>query len=404
MSQFARIALTCEGDAETYDKAFSGLAKSLLDQLRAIGHTVVTINVRLEGLSRAVIAARSFAFDRNRWRAQFKRGAAGFDARTRRAERLLASVTPPVDFVLQIGASQRPPQSGITPYGLYCDWNTALSIRQKHLPDSTVHHLSDAAARAYDERGRAVYRDAAVIFSFSDVVRRSFIEDYSIPPDQVLTVYAGPNIDPFGIPPRTRTRPAGHRPTVLFIGKEFRRKGGEVLMTAFRRVRSQMPNARLQIIGPIEHLEVEEGVENLGRLSKDDPAQNRRLLAAYDEADVFCLPSRLDPFPTVVREAMCYSLPCVTTNIWALPEMVLDGETGFLVPPDDVDALAGRLLRVLRDPDLGRRLGEAGRQRVQQHFTFGATARKMSDRIQAIVESRQPTVAHAGDARCCTEP
>ncbi len=79
-------------------------------------------------------------------------------------------------------------------------------------------------------------------------------------------------------------------------------------------------------------------MEVIGFLSKDNPAENQRIHDCYRTADVFCLPTRYDPFPTVVREAMFFRLPCVTIDIWAMPEMVVDGETGYTVPVNDPNA------------------------------------------------------------------
>jgi glycosyltransferase involved in cell wall biosynthesis len=389
MPGLANIALVCEGDAESYDKAFSGSAKSLLDHLRSIGHSVVALDVKLRHPIRGIVALRSFALRRAVWQAQFRRGRPGFWARSRRAECLFQRLNTPIDYVLQIGAGFIPPGLRKIPCGLYCDWNAALSIRIKDQEESSVHLLTASDTEAYNEREKLVYERASDVFTFSEVLRRSFLDDYEIAPDRVMTVHAGPNIEPSVIPPRNHMRPAGHRPTVLFIGKEFVRKGGDILLRAFRHIRSKLPDARLLVVGVNTLPTAEEGVELLGVLRKDQPDQFKRLIEAYHEADVFCLPSRLDPFPTVVREAMFFSLPCVTTNIWALPEMVVDNQTGFVVPPNDSESLAARLLQILQDRALGQRLGEGGRQRAEELFTWSETARKMHERIQERFEQNR---------------
>ena len=142
-------------------------------------------------------------------------------------------------------------------------------------------------------------------------------------------------------------------------------------------MRNTVANAKLLIAGP-KTLDVQEpGVEFLGYLRKSDPAESARLAAAFADADVFCLPTRHEPFGIVVLEAMFNSLPVVATNIWAIPEMVVEGETGFTVARDDATALAERLARLLAQPELAERMGAAGRVRAYEHFTWNRVAETM---------------------------
>lgn len=101
---------------------------------------------------------------------------------------------------------------------------------------------------------------------------------------------------------------------------------------------------------------------------------------ALGEADALVLPSWIEGLPLVVLEAMALAKPVVATAVGGTPEAVLDGETGLLVPPRDVPALAAALGRLLGDEDLRRQLGVAGRERVEKHFS----ARAMSQRILEI--------------------
>lgn len=102
--------------------------------------------------------------------------------------------------------------------------------------------------------------------------------------------------------------------------------------------------------------------------AKDD------LLAAHD---LFALPTSRDAFPLVLLEAMQHGLPIVATTVGAIPEIVVDGETGFLVAPWDVASLADRLEQLATEPALRRRLGSAGRERYCQRFTFAAFEQRL---------------------------
>ena len=89
---------------------------------------------------------------------------------------------------------------------------------------------------------------------------------------------------------------------------------------------------------------------------------------------------------------MYFGLPCVGTDAWAVPEMVVDGETGFTVPVDDLEALTDRLLRLLGDPGLAARMGQAGRARAERCFTWRMTVQRMMEVIRPIVDN---SPAHA---------
>jgi glycosyltransferase involved in cell wall biosynthesis len=88
-----------------------------------------------------------------------------------------------------------------------------------------------------------------------------------------------------------------------------------------------------------------------------------------ERADAFAHTSRWEGFGIVLLEAMLAGLPIVATNVSAIPEIVVDGETGILVPPGDHDGIAAGLARLLSDPSLRGRLGEAGRARAHAEFS-----------------------------------
>jgi glycosyltransferase involved in cell wall biosynthesis len=228
-------------------------------------------------------------------------------------------------------------------------------------------------------REQRAYEKAATVFTFSEVVRQAFIKQVGLPPDRVVTTYAGPNLDLSRIPDRSRISGIDAPPTVLFIGREFERKGGDLLLKAFARVRARIPDARLLVVGPQAMTIAEAGVTNLGLLRKDEPREWAQLIKAYRSADVFCFPTRYEPFGIVILEAMLFGLPCVATRTGAIPEMIQEGETGYLVAPEDIDSLAARLTSLLGDRGLSRVLGEAGQKRADQLFTWQAVTGKMLD-------------------------
>src|SRR5213078_762420 len=123
----------------------------------------------------------------------------------------------------------------------------------------------------------------------------------------------------------------------------------------------------------------------LEREAEREGAAGRVLFTGYREDapaliarfDVLALPSTIEGLPLVILEAMARGRPVVATPVGGTPELVVDGETGLLVPPRDPAALAAALQRVLEDRDLADRLGEAGRRRVSERFTLEGMTRRM---------------------------
>lgn len=368
-----RILLICEGDAESPHGSFSGITHSVLSELRRLGHDVRTADVELAGWRRWLGAAVAFAPRRARWGVRYRLGPHGFKIRSRLAQAAFDS-WPDADAVLQIGATFRLARPR-APVVMYCDSNIRMAERGIATGHSEAVHLTSEELASVIAREAGVYGQASAVMTLSERLRRSFIEDFGLKPDRVVAVYAGPNFER-GKTPIRGPRDAHRPPTILFVGRQFERKGGDLLLRAFDTVRLTLPDARLLIVGPSEVPEIP-GVECLGFLRKDVQEEDRRLHEAYANADVFCLPTRYEPFGIAYLEAMYFGLPCVGPDAWAVPEMIEDGTTGYIVPPEDHAALAQRLITLLRDPALAARMGARGRERAERTFTWPATAERM---------------------------
>ncbi len=352
--------------------------------LKDRGDAVFPVDASLKGGRRAAAMAFSFSSNRGRWRSQFRYGQQGARFRTSAAEASLKGR--PADVLLQVGAAFEPPHFGTIPCAIYADWNMALDMDEARRAGSS-RGLSIAELEAINAEHARRYREAGMIFTISERLRQSFIELYGISPEKVRTAYAGPNFDLALIEEARMAPKVSAAPTVLFIAKEVRRKGGDIVAAAFRQLQLTMPEARLLFAGAAE-LPAEfaglKNVEHLGLLDKSNPEQLKRLLQAYREADVLVLPSRNDPFPTVIREAMFFGLPCVASNIWAMPEMIVDGETGYLVPSEDASALAIRMADLLGNPQLREQMGQAARRRAEAMFSWSAVGEVLHEGLASL--------------------
>jgi glycosyltransferase involved in cell wall biosynthesis len=110
----------------------------------------------------------------------------------------------------------------------------------------------------------------------------------------------------------------------------------------------------------------------------------------FFQSDIFCLPTQGDCLPMALSEAGAAGLPIVSTRLAAIPEIIRDGETGFLVPPGDLGALIVALNRLILDPALRLRQGHAAEQLVRQRFDSRLNANRLLDLMKQISE-KSPT-------------
>jgi glycosyltransferase involved in cell wall biosynthesis len=235
---------------------------------------------------------------------------------------------------------------------------------------------------AWRRRETAVYRGASAIFTMSENVKRSLVAVYGVDPGRIVVAGAGPNVvprAPAGAPP-----PEKHPLAFLFVGKTWAAKGGPELLRAFARVRAAFPQAELWCVGAQHPPVAPPGVTFFGALGHD------RLHDLFARATAFVLPTLREAFGLALLEAMAFRLPCIASNVEAIPEIVEDGVTGFLVPPRDPVMLSRAMLTLAGDRELARDMGEEGAEKLEEQFGWDRAAATMWDRMDALVARRAP--------------
>lgn len=269
--------------------------------------------------------------------------------------------TNPLGFTFQT-QSLFDARTGTHPHFLYTD-HTYLANRRYSGNRSSL-----PVPAAWLQMERALYKDATATFVSSEFARESVIQDYDVNPERVHCVHSGCNV----LLPEQMDDSERNGNVILFIGVDWERKGGPELLTAYDQVRKIVPNAELWIVGCDPGIR-RDGVRIFGRLSGADTADCLR------KADIFCLPSKMDPSASVLAEAAGYALPVVATPVGGNLERVMDGQTGFLCSPLE---LSERLLLLLHDKSLRQKMGRAGRELVFEQFTWPKVAAKIADRIR----------------------
>ena len=368
-----RIAFVAEGDANTAD-CWSGSGRSFVEALRAAGNCVDVYNAELASWPRAIAAGLTYHPTRERWRQRYLLGSVPFRARSSRVRRALINAAVSYDAVIQIGATFCVPKEARrgAQYVLYCDSNVAYARRGA--PFSAASRLQPGELKRVTQRERSIYDEAMRIWTMSDALASSFVSDFAQPREKMKTIYAGAN--------NPRSPIAGDRSgtRILFVGKDHVRKGSAVLLAAFAKVRAEIPAAELHLVGGIPAHADQPGVVLHGFVSSATPAGGRLLDELYGSASIFCMPSRYEPFGIAFVEAMLAGLACVGTAAWAMPEIIEDGRTGWLIPDGSVDDLARVLVTALRNPSECAHRGALGRERSVALFTWDrVVARAMAD-------------------------
>jgi glycosyltransferase involved in cell wall biosynthesis len=174
---------------------------------------------------------------------------------------------------------------------------------------------------------------------------------------------------------------------ILFVGEDWRRKGGPLLLEAFRKLRTVRPTARLTVVGCRPQLAVE-GVEVLGRLRKNVPAEATRLDQAYRAATIFCLPTFFDTTGIVFMEAALYSTPIVMVAGQGR-EVIFPSCMAHAIETPDADMLADTLISLARNPDEMAAMAEAGRRLVLANHTWEKTGAKVAEMVAWACENRR---------------
>ncbi len=260
----------------------------------------------------------------------------------------------------------------------------------------------------------------------TDRIRRAFPQFVAC----CHTVYNGVDASRF-VPDESRGAGKNGARRLLFVGRICPDKGPHVLVEAFKKVAGRHPQVQLELVG-CKHCPPPEYVVNLGddeqtrdlaplynanyssylqhmlppeitqRVTFQKPLAHPELAGHYRNADILVFPSVWnEPFGIPLIEAMATGIPVIATRGGGFPEIVHDGQTGLLVPRGDAPALAEAILRLLESEDLSRSMGQAGRQRVLERFTWDRIVQDLLSeygRFFAPSSALMPSVTRQGSA------
>jgi len=244
---------------------------------------------------------------------------------------------------------------------------------------------------------RTAVTNADAVIAVSEQMRKDVLDCYpevvaervhvihnGIDPDEYRPVRDGAFLRRHGVDP--------DRPYALFVGRITRQKGvGQLLHAALSIDRAYQ---LVMCAGAPDTPEIAREVDDLRRRVEAERGRlvwisemvpRAELIKLYSGAAVFICPSVYEPFGLVNLEAMACETAVVATHVGGIPEIVVEGETGFLVGPTDAAELAERVNSLLRDPELAARMGRAGRRRVLDRFSWTVIAERTVALYQSLI-------------------
>ena len=257
-------------------------------------------------------------------------------------------------------------------HGYKADIYCYLAMRGTPTPlVSTCHtwYDTDVIVTLYGKLDRFILRSYTRIVAVSDEVRQRLL-DAGVQPGKIHIVRNGIDLRPFNRP-RVSAGDATRDLVVGLVGRLAWEKGVDLYLAAAAKVLGEFPTARFVAIGEgpdrdklnaqIDQLGISGRAELLGR-REDMPT-------AYASLDVMVSASRQEGLPMAILEGMASHLPLVATSVGEIPKLIFDQQTGLLVPPDNVDALAAAIVTMLRDSALRDRLSAAARKLVENEYS-----------------------------------
>ena len=265
---------------------------------------------------------------------------------------------------------------------------------------------SDIERRAYEAADRVI--------AVSDGMRADILRSYpSLDPERVVTIHNGIGLEAWApLPDADRARELGmdpDRPAVVFVGRITRQKGLPHLLRAARSLPEDVqlvlvagapdtPEILAEVKGLVDELRSARG----GVVWIDDVLARDDVRVLLSHATTFVCPSVYEPLGIVNLEAMACGAPVVGSATGGIPEVIVDGETGYLVPIDQVQDgtgtptdpdrfvadLADALTRMVADPAAAKRMGEAGRARAAEHFDWHRIAAETREVYQRVIDER----------------
>lgn len=242
------------------------------------------------------------------------------------------------------------------------------------IPYCGLENLSKKYLEKRTKSQNAFYRNVAGVFTMGQWLADYLVEQQGMPREKVHAVGGGVNVDSSKI---DDSKKEGNK--FLFVGRDFKRKGGDLVVKAFQIVKERIPDAELYIAGPSENpIEEADQIDGIFFLGEQSAEQVRQL---YNKCDIFCMPSRFEAYGLVFAEALVFGLPCIARNAFAMKEMIQDGQNGYLIDSDDIEKLAEQMEMALTNKEMQQSV-RAERARYTEKYSWESVGKRIEEVIK----------------------
>lgn len=253
-----------------------------------------------------------------------------------------------------------------TPYFIYTDHTTKANLLYPDIRPESYIRSKNFIKKCETE----AYNEASLIFTFGNFTRKSLINQYRIAEENVIAIGAGSN----SINHSELNKNKYSNRNILFVGKEWERKGGPILLSVFEIVLKEFPDATLTIVG------CKPKNVNLPNCNIIGKVPLQEVFQYYNEASLFCFPTLREPFGIVIIEAMINKLPVIANNVGSIPDLVIQNQNGFLVN-NNVGHYAKHICDLFNNPQKSEQLGNYGAQLAKAKFTWEIVGKKIKHHI-----------------------
>lgn len=255
-----------------------------------------------------------------------------------------------------------------------------IDLREK---DFSTYNKTEFTAYDYKkmciraEQQRKYYDVCSAIFTMGEWQAKYLIEKCGVNKNKVFSVGGGVNVDVTKYNPKNRN----HK-RILFVGRNFERKGGALVIEAFKQLKTKYVNdAELYVVGGGVHkYKYVEGVQFLGDICSSE------IVDYYNFCDVFCMPSYFEAYGIAFIEALCFGMPCIGRNCNEMPYLIQEGRNGYLIENDNIDILCEKMFLALNNTEIFGFL-EQNRDNYIKKYSWKNVVNKIAEIIDKKVET-----------------